>query len=392
MNAPTRFAADPGTDPDDLEDDDDFFVPDDRPNPQARAFPEDYVRVSEGPRAQRHDGWTPERQRAFLEGIAEGMTVDIAAARVGLSATGAYALRRRAAGASFALGWSAANLLARERLAAALYARAFAGFVETVTRADGSSVMRHRYDNRLAATMLARLDRQAEDPGQGAAVAAARLVAQDFEAFLDVLERDQGPARAGLFLGNRAASEADMAPIVALARADRYCRAGAALAQEVDTADLDPTGRAQWTAEQWQRAEAAGIVALAPEPEPDETASASQLSQLHPDDEEDADGPVWWDEDAEAWRTSFPPPEGYRGYELGEYGDPDYSRTLSAAETAACDASYRADIAELAQGEAAIRDAFFAEHAAKGRAPVEPDDARHDAAEQAATGDAPDPG
>lgn len=66
-------------------------------------------------RAPRHDGWTPDRQRAFLSAIADGLTVERACRLVGLTVSSAYALRQRAAGAGFALGWRAANLLARDR-------------------------------------------------------------------------------------------------------------------------------------------------------------------------------------------------------------------------------------------------------------------------------------
>ncbi|MBB5710189.1 hypothetical protein [Sphingomonas xinjiangensis] len=313
-------------------------------------------------RAQRHDGWTPDRQRFFLEAIAEGQTVDAAARLVGMSAASAYAFRRRAPATTFAVGWSGANLLARERLAAMLFARAVEGQVETLTRPDGSTIARHKYDNRLAATMLARLDRQAEAPECGAALEAARLVAQEFDAFLDVLERNEGPARTGLFLGTRAASDADLAPIVSLARADRYCRTGVALAGEVDTTDLDIVDRAQWTAERWQRAEAAGLLVLGRKPA-DETATGSQLPQLHDDageEEEDDWGPeprVFWD--GGEWRTNFPPPEDYWGFEDGVFGSPDYSRSLTEEELKAHRAMEEGAPEEEREADARQRDLYF---------------------------------
>lgn len=221
------------------------------------------------PRTERTDGWTAERERDFLSAIAEGHRVEAACRIVGMSHQSAYAFRRRAAGATFALGWQAASLLARNKIADVLVARALDGQVDTYTRADGETITRHRYDNRLATTILARLDRHAEALANDGTHHAARLVAQEFDAFLDLVERGEGPARAGLFLGLRAAgeaSDADLAPIIALARADRWCRTGAALADDVSVADLDPATRANWTADQWQRAEAAGLVALASTP------------------------------------------------------------------------------------------------------------------------------
>ena len=327
---------------------------------------------------QRHDGWLPDKQRAFLEAIARGFTVEQACRFVGMSPASAYAFRNRAAGAAFALGWHAANLRARDHIADALLARAIDGQVETTTRPDGSTYSRHRYDNRLAVTMLARLDRQAEDASVPTHHA-ARLVAQDFEAFCDQLEQDDGPARAGLFLGLRAAADGadpDLQTMVQLARADRYRRTGAGLAAEVDTADLDPAARAGWTAEQWQRAEAAGLLALAPVADagadadaddlPDGTTAppGSPLCQLRPGDAaDDADEPEEyvpvWEEDDDVWMTSFPPPPFFDGMEEGRPGDPLYRRELTPEEafivTAATGEDRGAQLAEAM----AERDRWF---------------------------------
>jgi len=88
-------------------------------------------------------GWPPDRQRAFLEGVAEGHIVESACRLVGMAPSSAYALRRRAACVGFALGWRAANLLAREKVADTLLAQAIDGQVETLTRADGATFSRH---------------------------------------------------------------------------------------------------------------------------------------------------------------------------------------------------------------------------------------------------------
>jgi len=88
--------------------------------------------------ALRHDGWTPDRRRAFLEALAEGSTVEAACAHVGMSRVTAYALRRRDSG--FALAWGAAVLRARDAVVDMLTSRAFDGQADTVTRADGTTV------------------------------------------------------------------------------------------------------------------------------------------------------------------------------------------------------------------------------------------------------------
>ena len=59
-------------------------------------------------RCERHDGWTPERQRAFIEALADTGNVTRAAAMVNMSQAGAYYLRRQPEASSFAAAWSAA--------------------------------------------------------------------------------------------------------------------------------------------------------------------------------------------------------------------------------------------------------------------------------------------
>ena len=281
---------------------------------------------------QRHDGWTPERRRAFLEHIADGVSVANACKALGLSESSAYALRRRAAGQEFALGWQAANLIARDRFAETLTDRALEGYEETVTRADGSTVTRFRFDNRLAHAMLTRLDRYADQAEAHGSMRAARLIAGEFDAYLDLVEQGAGAARAGLFLARRSLSDAadpDLATLAALARADRYHRTGASLAEEVSVADLDPAARSGWTAEQWQRAEAAGLLTLAaPATNADDEESA-------PDTEDTEDRiHLWQEAEGDEWRTNLPPPPGFDGWEQGEFGDHGYWRELSEAELA----------------------------------------------------------
>ncbi|RIA37740.1 hypothetical protein DFR49_3628 [Hephaestia caeni] len=354
------------------------------------------------PRAQRHDGWTPDRQRAFLENVAEGYSAEQACRIVGMAPSSAYALRRRAAGAAFAIGWRAANLLARDKVADTLLARAIDGQVDTYTRADGTEVTRHRYDNRLASTMLARLDRFADAAAGEATHHAARLVAAEFDSFLDLIDRDQGPARTGMFLATRIAGEEadpDLGAVVALARADRWLRTGRGTAAEVDTSDLDPDARAAWTAEQWTRAEAAGLIAFAA---PADAAPHAPLSPLHPEAmrEPEPDSPVWWCPYADDWRTRFAPPAGFDGDQAGRFGDEGYSRTLTLDEHHLVETAAAIEHVELCAEHAPERTAWFAALAAQTgpdapdasapdvadapEAPA-PDSADHAAADQPAT-------
>jgi hypothetical protein len=328
--------------------------------------------------SRRTDGWSAVNQRAFLEAIAEGHGVDAACARVHLSATSAYAFRRTAKGAAFALGWRAASLVAREVVAETLLVRALAGQTDTYTRADGTTVTRHRHDNRLAMSLLARLDRQVEAASDSDA-RAARRVAQEFDAYLDILGQDGAAVHAGLFLARRSGAldpaggdAADLAPLHALAAADRFARTGHATAGEVPVDDLDLARRGRWTVDQWTRADAAGLIAFAPpspRSPPADTVPASQHSQ-----HSSGSAPVWWDDEFFEWRTVFPPPGGFDGVEYGDPASPDYERSLTEAEEAAMgdppyDDDGADDDAETLAQLAIERDAWFAAARAVASAP-----------------------
>jgi hypothetical protein len=56
----------------------------------------------------RHDGWTPVKQRAFIETLADTGSVTAAAGAVGMSPASAYRLRRRTDARAFDAAWEAA--------------------------------------------------------------------------------------------------------------------------------------------------------------------------------------------------------------------------------------------------------------------------------------------
>lgn len=60
------------------------------------------------PRKFRHDGWTPDRQRAFIAALADTGNVMRACERVGMTTVGVYYLRRQPGAESFAAAWRAA--------------------------------------------------------------------------------------------------------------------------------------------------------------------------------------------------------------------------------------------------------------------------------------------
>jgi hypothetical protein len=230
----------------------------------------------------RRDGWTPERQRHFIEVLAACGLVREAAAAVGMSTMAAYKLRNRSEGRNFALAWDAALIKAREVLVDVSIDRAFNGTV-TRTIKDGEVVKEVAgLDNRLLLATLTRLDTA------GFRNPAARIVAQELDEFLDCLERDAAsdgireeaaervgspehlladdPARSEAvgFLEMRgergsAAGYAIEQNADVMRRLTRYGVQGAAFDTKIPTDDLDPNQLESWTLEQWQRATLADL-------------------------------------------------------------------------------------------------------------------------------------
>lgn len=107
------------------------------------------------PRRPRHDGWTAERQRAFVRCLAETGCVRSACAEVGLTARSAYRLREHPAAAGFRAAWDHATALATARLAAVAFDRAINGTVERIYRNGELVEERHRPSDKLLMWLLA---------------------------------------------------------------------------------------------------------------------------------------------------------------------------------------------------------------------------------------------
>jgi hypothetical protein len=102
----------------------------------------------------RHDGWTPERQVAFIEALAETACVADACRAVGMSERSAYALRARADAISFRNAWEAALDYGVRRLSDAVLSRAINGVaVPYFYRGEQVGERRH-FDERLAMFVL----------------------------------------------------------------------------------------------------------------------------------------------------------------------------------------------------------------------------------------------
>lgn len=102
----------------------------------------------------RRDGWTPDRQRRFVDALARTGNVQAAALSVGMGRGSAYALRARADAAGFRAAWDGALDLAMHRLSAAALDRAIRGVATPVFFQGRKVGERRRYDNRLAMFLL----------------------------------------------------------------------------------------------------------------------------------------------------------------------------------------------------------------------------------------------
>lgn len=141
------------------------------------------------PLRPRDDGWTPARQRAFLEALASCGSVAAAARRVGMSRESAYALRRRSDARGFAQAWDAARLLAAEHLVDLAWDRAVQGEVRPlVYHGEVVGEVRH-YDNRLLLGLIAQNRKVLVEQGLADPPEVTAAVAADWDAALTRAEQ-----------------------------------------------------------------------------------------------------------------------------------------------------------------------------------------------------------
>ena len=108
----------------------------------------------------RHDGWTPERQRIFIEALRLIGVVSFAAEAAGMSRKSAYALLKRAGpGSSFARAWDEALAAGETNVLFATIRRAVEGVEEPYFYGGLQRGTRRVYDNRLLAAAFRSLQR-----------------------------------------------------------------------------------------------------------------------------------------------------------------------------------------------------------------------------------------
>ncbi len=99
---------------------------------------------------RRKDGWSPDKQRAFIETLADTGSVITAAQTVGMSESSAYRLRRSPGAEAFDRAWGAAIDAASKKLLDAAFERALVGTDEPVFDREGNRVGRRlRQSDRL---------------------------------------------------------------------------------------------------------------------------------------------------------------------------------------------------------------------------------------------------
>ncbi len=136
---------------------------------------------------ERHDGWTPGKQAAFLQALAATHCVSEAARSVGMSRQSAYKLRARLKGEPFDIAWQAAFRLQYDALLEATVERAIKG-VEVPHFHKGELIhTSRRFDERAAVALLAMRSRMAA-PLKCWRAEKDKLNLADFQSLVDRVE------------------------------------------------------------------------------------------------------------------------------------------------------------------------------------------------------------
>jgi hypothetical protein len=279
-----------------------------------------YARIA--PAQERRDGWTPFLRKLFLQVIAQGGGIGAACEYTGMSRSAAYSLEAR--DRVFAAGWAAASYFARNPMADDFYDKARDGITETITRSDGVTVTRHRFDSRLSIAVLKRLDQRCDRAEERGSVHLAAV--RHWDEYLRLV--GDGDDKAAEALLDR--------PVPSRAEGAQDCTT-CPLPERANPIPAPDPPHSELAEYCWKLGE-------------DEYSVAARHSGI-------ADG---------AWLTNFPPPPGFASYENRPWTGQDfyYERTCTAEEAELLDADLAAAIAaDKAEWTAyceAGRDRFFA--------------------------------
>jgi hypothetical protein len=310
-------------------------------------------------------GWTGFSRRLFLSILAESGKVGEACDATGLVRSGAYALRNR--DPVFAAGWDAAAALARAPLADRLAEQAIDGITDTVTRADGSTATRHRFDGRLSIAVLNRLDRRC-DRAESAGACTFGIQA-NWEAYLVAVGTGDHAAAMAMIAPPPPETAPETAPDPQSETAPAKNSPVRPHCPNSDEADITKLP----TSELLRRMKAIRDGSFDEDGQPGDDDESIDLSER-----------VWTDDNGDTY-TDFAPPAGFTGWQDGAWGDPDYNRSLNSGETAAYAAvkaewaaEDEAEIAGRRGHDAGLRDFFFGFGEEPGGAPASDPDADPD--------------
>jgi hypothetical protein len=102
----------------------------------------------------RHDGWTPDRQRMFIMALTFTGQVEAACKMSGISRKSAYQLRNREGAQHFVWAWDVAIQSGRARVFDHLMDRALNGVTTIRMRMGGAVDISHGMDGKLVAAQL----------------------------------------------------------------------------------------------------------------------------------------------------------------------------------------------------------------------------------------------
>ena len=151
-------------------------------------------------KTRRHDGWTPERQKAFIAALADTGSVKRAARWVNMSPEGAYWLRRQNGSESFRRAWECALDFGVQRLKDEAFDRALNGQLSPVFVGGKLKGFRRVKNDRLLMFCL-RMNARGED--------GRRLSASYFDSAADRLSGSVGSGPASFTVPALSRAEKD---------------------------------------------------------------------------------------------------------------------------------------------------------------------------------------
>ncbi len=118
------------------------------------SLPDDSLNFTPVPRGNREHGWSPARQKAFIEALAETASVRRAAQSVNMSRVSAYYLRNHPQGGEFKKAWDAALDCGLAHLKDIAFERVIEGDLEPIIYKGVLVGYRRRFSNSLLMFLL----------------------------------------------------------------------------------------------------------------------------------------------------------------------------------------------------------------------------------------------